>query len=348
MAETHNIERKGLQALEEHLRGSGRSVVPSPDKTFDRVVDGVPAEVKCKQLPWARLDFVGLTDNQRAALDRGERFSLFIVCNLASDGSPEIIEIPSERLLGAEFKIESTHYLYGPQLRRLNEGLTQIGEPRNMPHVPLSPDWLAAQSARLTVLLIHDFTDRKLSAVDQLVISAMNRAAAMAQGFHLLYNDKNFISASALVRLQLDNGLRAFGLMMADGPNNAARKVMAGERLDRLADRHGTRLTDARIVKQLEALYPSLAVQDLYERGSSYVHLSDEAYRRTWEVPDNIRPGAKASVRVGDPGAFLSDEEWGNLLGDFELATDVIVAVIKAWAMFRTQAGGRGPMPAPE
>ena len=119
MAETHSIERKGLQALEEHLRRCGRSVVSSSDKTFDRVVDGVPAEVKSKQLPWARLDFIGLTDNQRAALDRGDRFLLFIVCNLASDGSLEIIEIPSERLLGAKFKVESTHYLYGSQLRQL-------------------------------------------------------------------------------------------------------------------------------------------------------------------------------------------------------------------------------------
>jgi len=122
MAETHNIERKGLKVLEEHLRGRGRSVGSSLDKTFDRVVDGVPAEVKCKQLPWARLDFIGLTDNQRAALDRGERFLLFVVCNLGADGSPEIIEIPSERLLGAQFKVESTHYLYGPQLRQLNQG----------------------------------------------------------------------------------------------------------------------------------------------------------------------------------------------------------------------------------
>ncbi len=122
MAETHNIERKGLQALEKHLRDRGRSVASSSDKKFDRVVDGVPAEVKCKQLPWARLDFIGLTDNQRAALDRGERFVLFIVCNLGFEGSPEIIEIPSERLRGADFKVESTHYLYGPQLRLLNEG----------------------------------------------------------------------------------------------------------------------------------------------------------------------------------------------------------------------------------
>jgi hypothetical protein len=44
MAETHDIERKGIAALEKHLRGCGRSVVASPDKRFDRVVDGVPAE----------------------------------------------------------------------------------------------------------------------------------------------------------------------------------------------------------------------------------------------------------------------------------------------------------------
>jgi hypothetical protein len=129
MAETQDIERKGLRALEDHLRGRGRSVAPSSDKRFDRIVDGVPAEVKCKQLPWARLDFIGLTDNQRAALEGGERFLLFIVCNLGSDGSPEIIELSSERLFGAQFKVESTHYLYGSQLRQLHDGRGDVTSP---------------------------------------------------------------------------------------------------------------------------------------------------------------------------------------------------------------------------
>jgi len=120
MSETHKIERSGLAALQAHLLAAGRTTAPSPTKKFDLMIDGVPAEVKCKQLPWARVDFIGLTDNQHDALRNGERFILFVVCNLAGDGPPEIVEIPSEGLADATFRVESTHYLYGSQLRDLS------------------------------------------------------------------------------------------------------------------------------------------------------------------------------------------------------------------------------------
>src|SRR5438874_12738333 len=99
MSETHGIERQGIEVLKAYLTHLGRSVAPSENKTFDLIVDGLLAEVKSKQLPWARLDFIGLTDNQRRAIDRGEHFTLFIICNLKGDGAAEIIEIPSERLV---------------------------------------------------------------------------------------------------------------------------------------------------------------------------------------------------------------------------------------------------------
>jgi hypothetical protein len=121
MNELLNIERQGTLIAVEHLRRSGRTVTRSKRKTFDLVVDGLPAEVKCKGLPWARLDFIGLTDSQRRALDGNERFLLFVVCNLKGPGQPEVFEIPSESLRQAKFKVESTHYIYGPELRKLAE-----------------------------------------------------------------------------------------------------------------------------------------------------------------------------------------------------------------------------------
>lgn len=104
-----------------HLESAGRSVELSRRKTFDLVIDGMPAEVKCKKAPWSKVDFIGLTDHQRAALDAGENFLLFIVCNLQSDSAPEIVEIKSEALRAAQFKVESTHYIYGTSLRLITK-----------------------------------------------------------------------------------------------------------------------------------------------------------------------------------------------------------------------------------
>jgi hypothetical protein len=86
VSETHNIERQGTAIVIEYLERAGRPVTRSKRKTFDLVVDGLPADVKCKQLPWAKLDFIGLTDAQRRALEQGEQFILFVVCNLKMVG----------------------------------------------------------------------------------------------------------------------------------------------------------------------------------------------------------------------------------------------------------------------
>jgi hypothetical protein len=119
MVETHSIEKQGLSILKDYLQKAGRTVEASKRKTFDLVVDGIPAEVKCKQLLWSKLDFIGLSDKQRAALDGGENFLLFVVCNLKGTSDPEIIELNSETLKSAQFIVESTHYIYGSDLKRL-------------------------------------------------------------------------------------------------------------------------------------------------------------------------------------------------------------------------------------
>ena len=119
MAELHDIERQGIAAVTAFLQKAGRSVERSKRKTFDLVVDGIEAEVKCKRVSWSKLDFIGLTDKQRRALDQGETFLVFVVCNLKEANAPEIIEIKSQTLRAATFKVESTHYIYGKQLKVL-------------------------------------------------------------------------------------------------------------------------------------------------------------------------------------------------------------------------------------
>lgn len=125
MSENHERERQGIAVVREHLLRSKRAVTLSKQKTFDLVVDGLPAEVKCKKMPWAKVDFIGLTENQRNALDCNERFLIFVVCNLGGPGQPEIFEISSESLKQAQFKVESTHYVYGGELRSIVQAADQ-------------------------------------------------------------------------------------------------------------------------------------------------------------------------------------------------------------------------------
>ncbi len=203
--------------------------------------------------------------------------------------------------------------------------------PISMPRLP--PQWLTAQSGRLTHL-VYGFTGRKLGPGDQLALAALNRACAMAEGFYSLVNHGNFICAAPVVRLQLDNGLRVFGLLMTNDPHSTARTILSGGKLHSQKGRNGQRLTDASVAQQLDTILPGLHVKAFYGELSGYIHLSEEAWFRTWQNPDVIEPGARADVRIGDPGAFVSNEEWSNLEARFQHSTDIFTGVIKGWCAF--------------
>lgn len=112
MCNSGSIEKRGIGLLREHLEAAGRVVTPSPDKTFDLVVDGRLAEVKCKNAPYRQMDFIGLTENQYRALKDGVNFLMFLVCGVGDPASVEIFEFESARLLRSEPKVECTYYWY--------------------------------------------------------------------------------------------------------------------------------------------------------------------------------------------------------------------------------------------
>ena len=119
MSSVYETGAEGEQLLAEYLTRRGRTVEVSETKTFDLLVEGRYAEVKTSLKPYAQLGFVGLTQNQYEALERGVEFSLFLVCNLAEPERLEVIEIPASGLLNEPPKRECTYYWYRSQLNRL-------------------------------------------------------------------------------------------------------------------------------------------------------------------------------------------------------------------------------------
>lgn len=143
------------------------------------------------------------------------------------------------------------------------------------------------------------------------------------------------------MRLQLDNGLRTFGLMMAEKAHATAQQMLAGKRLDKLKDRDGKPLRDSHIASTLDGLHPG--VWGVYDLFSGHVHLSQQAFYRAWDVPDSPTPGTTAQIRVGDPAGFVSDVEWANLKSAFEFATEVALQLIQAWAFMGKNLPPGGP-----
>jgi hypothetical protein len=119
MSEIYKRGIAGQHSLLDYLEARGRNVQLSDIKTFDLIVDGVYAEVKSSHKPYSKLGFIGLTDNQRKALQDGKDFILFVVCNLATPDCIEVLEIRARELLRESPKTESHHYWSRSQLERI-------------------------------------------------------------------------------------------------------------------------------------------------------------------------------------------------------------------------------------
>ena len=108
--------------------------------------------------------------------------------------------------------------------------------------------------------------------LDFLAYGAIKRNIGTARAFHAIIESWNMVCARALLRMHIDTGLRFSAAWLVDEPHEFARRVLIGERIDKMKDSAGERLTDAHLVHTRAQEYQWLPT--VYARLSSYVHLS--------------------------------------------------------------------------
>lgn len=108
--------------------------------------------------------------------------------------------------------------------------------------------------------------------VDLLAISAIKRSLSNTAAVRLLVENWNLVAARTMLRAHLDTPLRLSAVWLVDDPHGFAMKVHAGERINRMKDRNGKRMTDAYLIAHMSAEYPWIT--EVYDRLSGYVHFS--------------------------------------------------------------------------
>ena len=110
--------------------------------------------------------------------------------------------------------------------------------------------------------------------MDLLTLGALNRSLDHLSGFQSLIRGGSWLSAGALLRVQLDTALRYLAATLVDDPHEFAGAVMGGAKIRNMEDREGKKMTDAYLVSKLGERYPWIPAS--YEKMSGYVHLSSE------------------------------------------------------------------------
>ena len=113
-----------------------------------------------------------------------------------------------------------------------------------------------------------------LAAVEWYSLAAVTKSTSNAHAFCLLVESRNTVAAAAIVRMQIEVGMRMFGLTLVPDIEAAGAHLMAGKKYGQLKSREGVKLADKVLHEALSRQYEW--VTQAYEDTSAFVHLDGE------------------------------------------------------------------------
>lgn len=166
-----------------------------------------------------------------------------------------------------------------------------------------------------------------LYPVDLLVLSTLNRSLCLLKGFISLIEDKNFVAAAPLIRLQLDNSLRLSAGTLVDDPHQFAMKILEGVPVRKQQDRSRKLMTDRYLVEKLPKQFAW--AQQLYNGTSGYVHLSEKHFFNAIKASEEED---KFTIKISDIDEFVPDALYIEAIEAFKASTDMLFDYVNGWA----------------
>lgn len=171
---------------------------------------------------------------------------------------------------------------------------------------------------------------------DALACTALSRAFNLVTGFAVLVAADNYQCAAGLLRFQLDNVLRLFGVTTCSDPHGIASDVLQGKSLSKIKHDSGRKMRDAYLVELLGAKNPWL--RETYNLLSGFIHLSDRHFQhmlmQSVQTPDGIR-----KFRVSSNDNYVPVEYKVNLVQTFSTVTRGLVQLVQEWTLARERFG---------
>lgn len=143
----------------------------------------------------------------------------------------------------------------------------------------------------LTDLIINSYAiggkviGETLFKEDFFTTAILNRFVTLTEGFKTLILERNLTCCGALLRLQLDNCMRLYGLSIAEDIDMAIDTVMSGGRFDKLKDKQGKYMKDSYLKKKLSNFDSKF--ETVYNSTSGYIHFSDKGIFQSVRSSDN-------------------------------------------------------------
>lgn len=170
----------------------------------------------------------------------------------------------------------------------------------------------------------------EFTTLDLYFFGALNRSASLLTAFVKLIEDENFISAAALLRLELDTSLRLYAAWLVEDPEQLAKTVMTGGVIDTIKDRDGFLLHDDYLAKKLGEDAPR--IESLYKNTSGYVHLSEKHMRNAMETEAGTD---KVSIKISSIDKFVPDSIYRESIESFILCSQMVLSLVDGYVQSR-------------
>lgn len=147
-----------------------------------------------------------------------------------------------------------------------------------------------------------------LFTFDLFCTSVLNRSVNIIRGYTTLMRDNNFIAAAPLVRVQLDSLLRFYSTFLVDeNIDKYALRIIRGEQINKIKDRNGKKMHDSHLCAEYSSLPGKKWVKQVYEAGSSHIHLSNSATQSASTI--NNEQERIINMTIGKHDSFIPDEQ---------------------------------------
>lgn len=134
---------------------------------------------------------------------------------------------------------------------------------------------------------------------DLIIEGLLNRSLNLIDAIINLLNQWNFISATPLLRLQIDNLLKLVHLALTENREEICIKILKGIRFDKIKDTNGKFLKDIYLRNQAKQLYPWLDKVD--EETSKLIHFSEKLCYSTITSINNKNRTIEYFFGIGGP-----------------------------------------------
>lgn len=172
-------------------------------------------------------------------------------------------------------------------------------------------------------------------ACDAMALALIQRSISQLRAFCLLIENGLHPTAVAVLRMQLDNALRLWGVTHCADPHDVAQKVRDGKHLRKIPGPNNLPMTDQNLCTQVAVDHPFVEV--LYQDTSAFIHLSDMHFLH-WEAINRQVYGDSGYIGISDSDGNVSNESKLRVMWIFLDVTELTLRFVKDWTVARSLA----------